>query len=509
MFSKKFTIALFFSLPLFWLFFILTPYYLLPSDCFLDNFVYVDNLIQHHLFQFHHQAALNFDDTDNFIYIFLLYGVKEFLNYSLYKAGIIINGISLFLSFVFLARTISSRHSNVNFFIMLTLFLSVQIWAALMGDGILFQGLLYIMIARAFWHKRYIGILIWFVVNTINNPINGVYLFPLIIASYSDILELKERERRRFLLLRLRKTVFWLIIPIGIWLIYRKLYFGNFIPNLDFHYSIEKDSKILFMSKSALYMCLHYIKYFILPLFIGVLFYFIKQGKQLHIKHYAVLLSYIILPIIITSLHVQDQNTAYKNYYIIYLGLLILSFIFIRDFRSITQKTAIGIFIIFYSFNQIADSFIKFSQSYNNNTFRIANDLTHIRKGKIIVYYDNYISYLTNWESIYANGRHQPKSNRKVLSEDEILALNPDIIIPAGIQIQSSQYSTFKVPENTRQYSLETKPENSLDQIFYEIRKAYNVNKFQYFTILVNNEKENAAYIKKVLIDNGSKELKE
>ena len=27
--------------------------------------------------------------------------------------------------------------------------------------------------------------------------------------------------------------------------------------------------------------------------------------------------------------------------------------------------------------------------------------------------------------------------------------------------------------------------------------------------ILVNNEKENAAYIKKVLIDNGSKELKE
>ena len=156
MFSKKFTIALFFSLPLFWLFFILTPYYLLPSDCFLDNFVYVDNLIQHHLFQFHHQVALNFDDTDNFIYIFLLYGVKEFLNYSLYKAGIIINGISLFLSFVFLTRTISSRHSNVNFFIMLTLFLSVQIWAALMGDGILFQGLLYIMIARAFWHKRYI-----------------------------------------------------------------------------------------------------------------------------------------------------------------------------------------------------------------------------------------------------------------------------------------------------------------------------------------------------------------
>ena len=65
------------------------------------------------------------------------------------------------------------------------------------------------------------------------------------------------------------------------------------------------------------------------------------------------------------------------------------------------------------------------------------------------------------------------------------------------------------MPENTRQYSLETRPENSLDQIFYEIRKAYNLNKFQYFTILVNNEKENAAYIKKVLIDNGSKELKE
>ena len=188
---------------------------------------------------------------------------------------------------------------------------------------------------------------------------------------------------------------------------------------------------------------------------------------------------------------------------------MILSFIFIRDFRSITQKTAIGIFIIFYSFNQIADSFIKFSQSYNNNTFRIANDLTHIRKGKIIVYYDNYISYLTNWESIYANGRHQPKSNRKVLSEDEILALNPDLIIPAGIQIQSSQYSTFKVPENTRQYALETKPENSLDQIFYEIRKQYNINKFQYYTILVNNEKENAAYIKKVLIDNGAKEMKD
>lgn len=510
MFSKKFTIALFFSLPLFWLLFILTPKYLLPADCFLDNFIYAENIIKHNSFRFDKFTLGNFDDTGNFLYILLLSLTKEITQYTIYSSGLLINGISLFLSFIFLARAVNSRHSNVNSFMMFLLFLSYQIWASLLGDGILFQGLLYILIARSFWHKRYAWILIWFVLNTINNPINAIYLFPLIVASYVDVLELKPRQRRGFYLTRLRKTFFWLIIPMGAYLGYRKLYFGQFLPEPELYFTTEKNSKILFFDKSALYMCWHYIRFYIMPLMLGVLFYFFKQKKSLSSKHYAVLISYIILPIIITSLHAQTKNLAYRNYYIIYLGLLILSFIFIRDFRSLTQKTAIGIFILFYALPQIKSSIIQYSQTYNNNSFRIADELSTIRHANIIAYYDNYFSYITNWKTIYANGKHQPKANRKLLSNTEIEKLNADLIIPAfSSTYDIENYILFKVPENLRQYAKEMKPSNSLDLIFYEFRKAYPIKNFKYFDILVNNNTKNYAQIKSILKNYGAKEVLE
>ena len=55
--------------------------------------------------------------------------------------------------------------------------------------------------------------------------------------------------------------------------------------------------------------------------------------------YYALAFSLLIIPAFYVCTFSQDENIGFKNYYIIYLGLIIFPLLFIRDFRSITTFT--------------------------------------------------------------------------------------------------------------------------------------------------------------------------
>ena len=204
----------------------------------------------------------------------------------------------------------------------------------------------------------------------------------------------------------------------------------------------------------------------------------------------------------------QDENLAYKNYYSIYLGLIILSMLFIRDFRSITQGITTAIFVLFFGFKTAFSYFQQTLQSYNNNEFYIANDLAQIHNGKAILYYDKFIDWLTEWQTTYASGRHTTDGHQ--LTKDELSSSLADIIITdnvSDVKLLKDKYAHFIVPKSTRQYEKETKPENSLDQFFYKYAHKIPVNKNDNFTMLVWKFGNNYYDIKKILESHGAKEI--
>ena len=506
MISKKLIITLFFSLPIFWLLFYVTPKYLLPAQCFLDNYIYIDNLILHHFYHYDKFSTFTFDDSANILFNTIVSFVSTTLKINTNNAIILVNCIAHVFSFYTMVGIVKSRFSNVNFFIMLSLLLGVQIWAALLGSDVLFIGFLYLLVIRAFWNKRYTFLLIASSVLIAINILNFFYVLPLIISSYVDVNELKQREKKRFYLFRITKTVIYLIIPVIIFYSYRLIYFGKVLP---YQFNAESLSKILIFDKSALYFGLHYLRYFILPILIGVLFYFIKQRKKITSKHYAIFIGYVLIPIFVNALHPQIENVAYKNYYIIYLGLIVLTFIFIRDFRSLSQKISFGIFILFYALPQMKNYTISSLQQYHNNLYRVANNIKFLNYGKIIAYDDNFLSYTSNWQTIFANNRHTPRKQRINYTESKLLELNADIVLYHDTNINSIWYDSYEIfllPENIRQYIKEQKPENAVDYLFYFWREKYDKSNFKYIPILVKKKSMHYKSIKEILIKHGAKQ---
>lgn len=505
---KKFQFAFLVCIPLFLFFYKLLPVYTHPADCSTSNFIYAENLQETKIWCFDKNSTVRYDDSSNFLYTALLWVLIHFLKYTTIKAAIAINIFSLFMSVYLLHRIIDSRFWSVHLLLIGLLFMSTQIWAGVLGDEIIFQGMLWLFVVLAFWKHRYIGILFWSAVNIAARPDNIFIMLPFIILSFLDYKDLKERDKRKFITRRIRRTITFFLVPIIAFFTYRYLYFGKVLPYNWLHHSLESDNKFGIFNFESFGFLKHYIRYFTLPLFIGVVFYFVKENKRLNFRYYTVAISLLLIPAIYNLTFSQDENLGFKNQYSIYLGLIILTLLFVRNFRSITQGFATAIFVLFFGFKTSIIYFQKTLQSANNNEYYISSDLAQIHNGKAIIYYDNFIGWLTEWQITYASGKHSKEG--KILIPEEINASLSDIIYPDKNLDYSKfedKYTVFKIPKNTRQYEKETKPDNSLDQFFYKYSNKTPVIKNDNFTLLVWKYGNNFDDIKKILESHGGKEI--
>ena len=507
---KRLQFAILLSIPLCWFFFKLLPVYTHPSDCSVANFIYAENFEHLKIWCFDANSTVRFDDSSNFLYVLSLWLLIHFFKFTTLKAAFAVSAFSMLMSVYLLQRIIDTRFWSVNLLLVGLLFMSTQIWAGTLGDEILFQGMLWLFAIRSFWKHRYFWLMIWCTLNIMARPDNIFIVLPLIIASYWDYAALKDRDKRKFIIRRIRRTFALFIFPTIGFFTYRYLYFGKVLPYNWLHHSLETDKQFGIFNFEAYNFLKHYLRYYTLPLVIGVAFYFLKERKKINIRYYALALSLLVIPMIYSCTFSQDENLAFKNYYPVYLGLIILSLLFIRDFRSITQGITTAIFVLFFGFKI---SFVYFQhtlQSYNNNEFYIANDLAQIHNGKAIVYYNTFIDWLTEWQTTYASGKHTIDGHK--LTQDELASSLADVIITDNIsdkKLLSEKYAFFSVPKNTRQYEKETKPENSLDQFFYKYSRKTPVNKNDNFTMLVWKFGNNYEDIKKVLENHGAKEISE
>ncbi len=503
---KKFRFAFLICIPLIWFFFKLLPVYTHPADCSTPNFIYAENIEQLKIWCFDADSTVRFDDSSNFLYVVCIWLLIHFFQFTTIKAAMAISAISMFTTVYLLHRTIDSRFWNVQLLIVGLLFMSSQIWAGVLGDEIIFQGMLWLLVIHSFWKHRYIGMLFWSSVNIIASPDNLFIVLPMIIASFGDIRFLKDRHKKKFILRRIRRTVTFFLFPTITFYTYRYLYFGKILPYNWLHHSLETDKHFGIFNLEAYKVTKHYLRFYTLPLLIGVLFYFLKEFKSLNIRYWALAVALLIIPVIYNCTFTQDENLGYKNMYVIYLGLIILSLLFIRDFRSISQAVTTAIFVIFFGFKFAFIYFENTLQSANNNEYYLANDLAKVHNGKVILYYDNFIPWLTEWQTTFASGKHT-KTGEKMTTKDLTESL-ADIIITENqhdISQLKEKYDIFRIPKNTRQYEQEIAPDNSLDKFFYKYSRKSKLNINDQFTMMVWKFGNNYQDIRKILEQHGGK----
>ena len=502
---KKYQFALLICVPICWFFYKLLPMYINPAACSTANFIYAENFHQLGIWCFDSFSKTRFDDCSNFLYTLSMWFFIHFFKFTVLKASIYVNGISILSSVILMHRIVASRYVRIQLLLVGLLFLSSQIWAGVIGDEIIFQGMLWLFAIRAFWHQRYFGLMIWCVVNIIARPDNIFMLAPMIIASFFDVFELKDRDKRKFWFRRLRRSLGFFIFPVIGYFTYRYFYFGKILPFNWLHHSLEIDKKFGIFNAQGYYYSVHYLRFYVLPLIIGVAFYFLKERKKLSLRYYTLAFSFIVIPFIYNCTFSQDDNLAFKNQYSIYLGLILLSLLFIRDYRSISQSITTAFFIFFFGFKISFGYFQKTLQTDKDNLYYIANDLSEMHEGKAIVFYDNYLTWITDWSSIFASGKHS--INGKALSEKEIEDAGVDMIIgyEKYSDVIKSKYDLFLLPSNTRAFEKEIEPENSLDKFFYKYSHEYPVNLKLKFPVLVWKFGKNQKQIISILEIHGGK----
>lgn len=486
-----------------WFFFKLLPVYTHPAACSTANFIYAENLTNTQVWSF--DATQAFDDSSNVLYVVCLWLLIHFFKFTTIKAALFIAAFSMLFSVYLLQRIVDSRFFGINLLLVGLLFMSAQIWAGVLGDEILFQGMLWLFAIRSFWKHRYFWLMIWCSLNVIARPDNIFMMLPMIIASYFDIQDLKDRYKSRFIKRRIGNTIILFLLPVVLYFMYRHQYFGKMLPYNWLH---QSNADTTFFSKNALYFLLHYSRFYILPLWIGVVFYFLKERKDLSVRYYALALSFIIIPFLYACTFLQTENLAYKNYYAIYLGLIILSLLFIRNFRSISQSIATAVFVLFFGFKLSFAFFGKTLQSYNNNQYYIANELAQIHHGTLVAYYDNFISWFGKWHTTFANGKHTKEN--KLFPADSILNIKATIILAPplfSINDYTSKYNAFAVPKNTRVYQKSIRPENSIDQFFYKYNTQLPIDTTEHCTYLVLKSSKKYKIIQQILEKYGAKKI--
>ena len=504
---KRFPFIHLISILLLWFLFKLLPVFTHPAEAATANFIYAENFNQLKIWCFDSSNSLRFDDSSNYLYSLSIWALIHFFKLSTIAAAMLVNAISLFFTVYLIIRFIDSRFSSVNLLLVGLVFMSTQLWAGILGDPVLFQGMLWLFAVHAFWKHRYWLLMLWSAVNVMARPDNVFFVLPMIIASYADYNNLKERDQRKFIFGRVRRTINFFILPLVVFFTYRYLYFGKILPYNWLHHALDAKNQHKWFHQASYIQLKEYLATYTLPLLIGIVFYFLKEYKKLPVRYYALALSFLIIPMLYQCTHIAEDNFGFKNQYSIYLGLIIFSLLFIRDFRSISQGFTTAIFVIFFGFKF---SFLQFQQALQsgfNNEYYIANDLAQINHGKAIVSNDNYISWLTEWQITFANGKHTKEGKRISVSELETSAA--DIILmdkTKDIAMLKEKYEVYLAPSSTRQYEKQMEPENSVDKFFYKYAHRLPVDKNQYSQYLVWKFGNNYDAIKAILLEHGAKQ---
>ncbi len=406
-------------------YFVVFAAYTFPSEDAAILFAYAENWANTGVVSYYPGGPATEGATDFLFLCFVTLGIK--IGLSAHDAALIISALSLLGSIYFLDKIAKSRVWYVRLIWVLSLFLSHQIIPGIYGYGTLLFGF-GLIACMYFFTERKIKFLVPAALLTVLARPDGILVVaPLVLyAIWSDTQKIKPYLRILFL---------YGIVPGLIYFLGRWYYFGELFP-LPFYVKAGGDKIFGLFQSDSFYLQVHFFRYYQYPLVFMLGLAFLMHLKKISKDFFVIFVSFILIPLLFYSTTQQDMNLGYRYQYPMYLGLLGLSALFIREFDW--KYIIIGILLnIFIVIPIHLDRIKKQPYQIENNYVRTVSALQKFH-GKAAATDAGYIGWLSQWEVHDLWGLNTPEFSNKLTSVEDIRQLSPDLVEIAPYSWDSS-----------------------------------------------------------------------
>ncbi|MCO5231990.1 MAG: hypothetical protein M9958_12640 [Chitinophagales bacterium] len=414
-------------------YFYITPGYLHPAEDASILFNYAQNFKETGVISYY-PGGPAVDGSTDFLYLLLISLVMNFIH-DAYSAALLVSGISTMLMLFFIFKLLDTKSKGLQYITLFLILFSQQIWAAILGYGTFFFAMMICWVILSYW-KGNITTLSWVsALAVISRPDALVTVLPLLLHKIYS-----EQEKP---LKNISKTFLFFGLPLLLYGAFRWWYFGKILP-LSFDVNTAGNDKVwgLFPIHS-IYHVREYAIYYISPGLIGLLLYIIKSKFKIKSKYYILILSTIILPML-AYLAIRENLDFSRRYFIVpYIGLVIVSALFIRNYKSITLSffsILLLIRIVMISMEQGSKSLAH----YYNNIYNLAQELSKYPEVKLATSEAGIITWKSRLATMDIWGLNTPELTNRLINKQDLKDWNPDLIY-----IHAAEIDYVYVPDDS------------------------------------------------------------
>jgi hypothetical protein len=485
------------------LYFYITPTYMLPGEDASILFSYVENFLKTGVISYYAGGPATEGNSD-----FLFFVATTFLQkmgWPTYSATLLITAIALFLSSYGIFAIAATRKVWVNFFAVCSIYFSVQIWAGLLGYGTILFGMFYIWMLWAFTKNNSRILFFNATMLCIDRADGIIYAAPLLII-YLFL-------HRATLLKHIRMLFIWTILPFGIYFLWRWQYFDMLLP-LPYYIKSRGEKFLILFNKESYYHNQHYLLYFLMYAIVPILIMIFYPLKKLINRYLIIFVIGILIPFLCYSTLVMEMNLAFRYQYPMYLTLVILLIILAKEKFSLIATICLG-FFVFKTFQKSTDQGIGALQSKYNNMYSLGEKLSRIETASMALTESGVLAWKSKWKCYDMWGLNTAEFTKSLIQIENIEAIHPTIInIHAAEEkydylfISNQKYNQktwqglcynafnagknmgyeiWMIPYDTRAYKNELPPLEPIQRIYFNLVNR-NQNYKRYDMFMVNKK---------------------
>lgn len=505
---RKRTIFIY-QLPLLFsfIYFFITPKFLLPGEDAAILFNYIENFANTGVISYYPGGPATEGNSDFLFFVCtsLLYKV----GWAPYYAALMVTAISLFFSSYGLLAIAYTRKSVLNFFTILSVYFSLQIWAGLLGYGTILFGMFYIWMLWAFKSSNSRLFFLNALLLCVDRADGLLYSVPLILA-YLYI-------QRKFWSKHLRIFLIWFLLPYLIYFVWRWQYFDMFLP-LPFYIKSRGLRWMNLVNISSFYINLHYIRYFLLWAIIPLLLMIFYPLKKIKIRYLLLILTGVVIPFWGYSAMVMEMNLSFRYQYPMYLTLVVMLIVMAKEKYAFWAVFFLGLFV-FTTFQKSRDMGIHALQSKYNNMYAFGGALAAYTGNSMAVTESGILPWRSQWKSYDMWGLNTRTFTNGLIQSEDIVKLRPTIInihavgehydylLDSGViykdkswegmcynafhAAKKMNYEIWMMPYDYRNYVHKEAPLKALQRIYYNLVNRYGVSE-RYDMFLIDKSAKDA-----------------
>jgi hypothetical protein len=414
--SNKLIILLGISLASF-LFFYLFQFSIPYEDASI-LFSYAENLANSGVISYYPKGSPAEGATD-FLFMILI-SILFKLGIPTYFGAILLNFFGVLMA-IFSFKKLFPKQNWIFLYSTVLFLMLPQMIAGLLGYGIIFYAGITIKLVVFFINKNTRWFILFCLIHFLTRPIEG---FAAISFCFFYLLKTKNDPSFNQIL---KKTFLYFFLPIILFWIWRNYYFGNIFP-LPFYIKTNFEKWLFVFNKDAIYFQYKLFLPFGISLVFLLISNFILKPKP-SFDFLSIYFSIVILPLILYSTADLEMNFALRYQTLPFLGFLILGLFSLKE-----RRILISLFLFAFTIPLVklsTDQWLRAREFNWNNMYFIGQEIYKSNKGegKLATTESGLLPWQTKMTCIDLWGLNSPNFAKKLPSEKELIAFDPDIIV--------------------------------------------------------------------------------